>query len=132
MPSAKAKAKADAIEMVADIVGMVGTAVVTSIYAKKNAKFQQDIERDLQKLSDEQKLELRDSLAKIQDSNQRLATLMNYLSVNLGSDSASVLSSQIDTNLTGAVKKQTKIIFWVFGLSALAILSVYVIKKVRK
>jgi hypothetical protein len=130
--SAKLKAKADAIGMIADIVGMVGSAIITKSYQKKNSKLQAEIESNLAQLSDRQREELRDNLLKISDSNERLSVLINYLADKLGTASAISLKSNIDSNLAGAVNKQTKQIYWFVGISVAVLVGIVLIKKIMK
>ena len=130
--SAKLNAKADAIGMIADIVGMVGSAIITKSYQKKNSQFQAEIERNLAQLSDRQREELRNNLLKIADANERLSVLINYLADKLGTESAIALKSNIDTNVLGAVNKQTKQIYWFVGISVAVLIGIVVIKKIIK
>jgi len=130
--TAKATSKANTIGMIAEIVGMVGTAIATKSYQKKNAKFQAEIENNLAQLSDRQIEELRNNLLKIADVNERLSVLINYLADKLGTESAIALKSNIDTNVLGAVNKQTKQIYWFLGISLAVLISIVVIKKIKK
>lgn len=131
-PKGKVGSKADAIGMIADIVGMVGSAIITKSYQKKNSKLQAEIERNLAQLSDRQREELRDNLLKISDSNERLSVLINYLADKLGTESAISLKSNIDSNLAGAVNKQTKQIYWFVGISVAVLVGIVLIKKIMK
>jgi hypothetical protein len=130
--NAKGMAKGDAVSMIAEIVGMVGSAIITKSYQKKNAKFQEEIERNLAQLSDRQREELRDNLLKIADANERLSVLINYLADKLGTESAIALKSNIDTNVLGAVNKQTKQIYWFVGISVAVLIGIVVVKKIIK
>lgn len=124
--------KGDVIGMIADIVGMVGGAVITASYQKKNAQLQQQIEENLAKLSDAQREEIKNDLQKISDSNERLSVLINYLADKLGNESALSLKNQISTNLTGAVNKQTKQIYLFVGISVALLIGIVLVKKIMK
>jgi hypothetical protein len=130
--SAKLKAKADAIGMVAEIVGMVGSSLITSSYNKKNAQYQAQIESELLKLSDLQREELRDNLLKVSNSNQRLSIVVNYLADKLGSESSLNLKSRINENLAGAVNKETKQIYLFIGIAVAVLIGIIAIKKIKK
>ena len=132
MPTTKPSAKGGVTEMIAQVVGMVGSAIITKSYEKKNAKFQAQIESELAKLTDLQRQEIYTNMSKIADSNQRLAVLINYLSDTLGTASANSLKSNIDANLLGSVKKDTKAIYWFVGISAIVLIGIVVIKKITK
>ena len=130
--SAKASAKGDAIGMVADIVGSVGSAIVTSVYAIKNEKFRQQIVSQLNEIDKRNAEELEKSLTKINDVNERIDYMSTFLSNLVANKSSLNLKNRIEDRLLGRARSDKKTIYYIVGGAIVLFGLIFIIRRIKR
>lgn len=130
--SSNTKAKADAIAMAVEIAGTIGSAIITTVYAVRQAKQRQQMAESLDALNEQQITELGESLQRINDVNDKIEKFTSFVSLALANKSAKDINTQIENKNLGKVKSDKKLIYMFVGISLALLIGILVVKKINK
>jgi hypothetical protein len=130
--SAKGSVKGGGLGDAIEIIGEVGTAIVTSVYAIKNEKFRQQIVSQLNEIDKRNAEELEKSLTKINDVNERIDYMSTFLSNLVANKSSLNLKNRIEDRLLGGAKSDKKTIYYIVGGAIVLFGLIFIIKRIKK
>ena len=115
-----------------ELVGQVGSAIISTVYSIKNEKLRQQYADELQKLNEKQAAELEQMLKSIQSVDDRIAQFGAILGQVLAKQSSDTITQGINKAYLSETKSQLKLILSAFGVFIAIIGTVALIKKIRK
>jgi hypothetical protein len=124
----KAQGVADAIST----GGVIASSVISTIYTIKNEGLRNRLAENFEQLEEKQKIDLENKINSAKDTNQRIQILINTITNSLLEKKINKERKSINVETLSKVQKERLLIFSIFGISILAIVTFLIIKKRSK